>query len=47
MPLESLLRRLLAQIVLNYADEQYKTYPLWKGVLAWALLVLIVAFIFS
>lgn len=30
---------------LDQAEEQYKTYPLWKGVLAWVLLALVVALI--
>jgi hypothetical protein len=30
---------------LDHAEEQFKTYPLWKGVLAWVLLALVVALI--
>ncbi len=30
---------------LDYAEKQYKTLPLWKGVLAWVLLALVVALI--
>jgi len=30
---------------LDHAEEQYKTHPLWKGVVAWVLLALVVALI--
>lgn len=30
---------------LDYAEEQYKTLPMWKGVVAWLLLAFVVALI--
>lgn len=30
---------------LDHADEQYKTYPLWKGVVTWIFLAFVFAVI--
>lgn len=35
-----------ADVWLDPDEKQYKFYPVWKGVLAWALLILIGALIF-